>query len=199
MSSAVREDSGKKYDITLGEKSIDNILTAIEGRKEVKLSNFIFSLGINEVGVVTARRLANKYSSISNLLNAEYNDIISIKDIGPVAALNIYNFFHNQRNVDIISSIIGNGLIFKTEKKDKVNLFNDEIYVITGKMGVISRKNLENYIIENGGIISNSISKKTFSLVVGKDPGSKLDKANKLGINIINIEDFLEKFYLWVI
>ena len=196
MSSAVREDSGKKYDITLGDKSIDNILTAIESRKEVKLSNFIFSLGINEVGVVTARSLANKYSSISNLSNAEYNDIILIKDIGPVAALNIYNFFQNQRNIDIINSIIGSGLIFKTEKKDKVNLFNDEIYVVTGKMGVISRKNLENYIIENGGIVSNSISKKTFSLVVGKDPGSKLDKANKLGINIISIEDFLEKFYL---
>ena len=196
MNSAVREDSGKKYDITLGEKSIDNILSAIESRKEVKLSNFIFSLGINEVGVVTARSLANKYSSIANLSNAKYNDIILIKDIGPVAALNIYNFFQNQRNLDIISSIVGSGLIFKADKKDKVNLFNEEIYVITGKLGAISRQNLEDYIIENGGIVSNSISKKTFSLVVGKDPGSKLDKANKLGINIISIEDFLEKFYL---
>ena len=196
INSAVREDSGKQYDITLGDKSIDNILTAIESRKEVKLSNFIFSLGINEVGVVTARSLANKYSSILNLSNAEYNDIILIKDIGPVAALNIYNFFQNQRNVDIISSIIGSGLIFKTNTQDKVNLFNDEIYVITGKVGIISRQNLENSIIENGGIVSNSISKKTFALIVGKDPGSKLDKANKLGIKIINIEDFLKKFYL---
>jgi len=196
INSAVREDSGKQYDITLGDKSIDNILTAIESRKEVKLSNFIFSLGINEVGVVTARSLANKYSSILNLSNAEYNDIILIKDIGPVAALNIYNFFQNQRNVDIISSIIGSGLIFKTNTQDKVNLFNDEIYVITGKVGAISRQNLENSIIENGGIVSNSISKKTFALIVGKDPGSKLDKANKLGIKIINIEDFLKKFYL---
>jgi len=196
INSAVREDSGKQYDITLGDKSIDNILTAIESSKEVKLSNFIFSLGINEVGVVTARSLANTYSSILNLSNAEYNDIILIKDIGPVAALNIYNFFQNQRNVDIISSIIGSGLIFKTDTQEKVNLFNDEIYVITGKVGIISRQNLENYIIENGGIVSNSISKKTFALVVGKDPGSKLDKANKLGIKIINIEDFLKKFYL---
>jgi len=196
INSAVREDSGKQYDITLGDKSIDNILTAIESSKEVKLSNFIFSLGINEVGVVTARSLANTYSSILNLSNAEYHDIILIKDIGPVAALNIYNFFQNQRNVDIISSIIGSGLIFKTDTQEKVNLFNDEIYVITGKVGIISRQNLENYIIENGGIVSNSISKKTFALVVGKDPGSKLDKANKLGIKIINIEDFLKKFYL---
>ena len=196
INSAVREDSGKQYDITLGDKSIDNILTAIESSKEVKLNNFIFSLGINEVGVVTARSLANTYSSILNLSNAEYHDIILIKDIGPVAALNIYNFFQNQRNVDIISSIIGSGLIFKTDTQEKVNLFNDEIYVITGKVEIISRQNLENYIIENGGIVSNSISKKTFALVVGKDPGSKLDKANKLGIKIINIEDFLKKFYL---
>ena len=196
MNSAVREDSGKKYDITLGEKSIDNILSAIESRKEVKLSNFIFSLGINEVGVVTARSLANKYSSIANLSNAKYNDIILIKDIGPVAALNIYNFFQNQRNLDIISSIVGSGLIFKADKKDKVNLFNEEIYVITGKLGDISRQNLEDYIIENGGIVSNSISKKTFSLIAGRDPGSKLDKARKLGIKIINSEDFFKKFYL---
>ena len=196
MNSAVREDSGKKYDITLGEKSIDNILSAIESRKEVKLSNFIFSLGINEVGVVTARSLANKYSSIANLSNAKYNDIILIKDIGPVAALNIYNFFQNQRNLDIISSIVGSGLIFKADKKDQVNLFNEEIYVITGKLGAISRQNLEDYIIENGGIVSNSISKKTFSLIAGRDPGSKLDKAKKLGIKIINSEDFFKKFYL---
>ena len=196
MNSAVREDSGKKYDITLGEKSIDNILTAIENRKEVKLSNFIFSLGINEVGAVTARSLANKYSSILNLSNAKYNDIILIKDIGPVAALNIYNFFQNQRNIDIISSIIDSGLVFKADKKDKVGLFNNNIYVITGKLGTISRQNLENYIVENGGIVSNSISKKTFSLIVGKDPGSKLDKAKKLGITVINFEDFFKKFYL---
>ena len=196
INSAVREDSGKQYDITLGDKSIDNILTAIESRKEVKLSNFIFSLGINEVGVVTARSLANKYSSILNLSNAEYNDIILIKDIGPVAALNIYNFFQNQRNLDIISSIIGSGLVFKADKRDKVNLFNEEIYVITGKLETISRQNLENFILENGGIVSNSISKKIFALIVGRDPGSKLDKAKKLGIKIINFEDFFKKFYL---
>ena len=196
MNSAVREDSGKKYDITLGEKSIDNILTAIESRKEVKLSNFIFSLGIGEVGVVTARSLANRYSSILNLSNAKYDDIILIKDIGPVAALNIYNFFQSQRNLDIISSIIGSGLVFKADKRDKVNLFNEEIYVITGKLETISRQNLENFILENGGIVSNSISKKIFALIVGRDPGSKLDKAKKLGIKIINFEDFFKKFYL---
>ena len=196
INSAVRENSGKKYDITLGEKSIDNILAAIDSRKEVKLSNFIFSLGINEVGIVTARSLANKYSSILNLSNAKYNDIILIKDIGPVAALNIYNFFQNQRNIDIIGSIIDSGLIFESDKKDKVNLFNEEIYVITGKLETISRQNLENFIVENGGIVSNSISKKTFSLIAGRDPGSKLDKAKKLGIKIINSEDFFKKFYL---
>jgi len=196
INSATREDSGKKYDITLGEKSIDNILSAIESRKEVKLSNFIFSLGINEVGVVTARSLAKKYNSILDLSDAKYNDIILIKDIGPVAGLNIYNFFQNQGNLDIINSIVDSGLSFTADGKNKINLFNNEIYVITGKLKTISRKNLENYIIENGGIMSNSISKKTTSLIVGDDPGSKLDKANKLGVKIINSADFLKKFYL---
>tara|TARA_B100000767_G_scaffold273093_1_gene302336 strand:- start:1627 stop:3678 length:2052 start_codon:yes stop_codon:yes gene_type:complete len=192
MSKAIREDSGKEYEITLGDKSINNILESINNSMEVKLSSFIYSLGINEVGEVTARILAEKYKSISNLEKAEYNDIIELKDIGPVAAINIYNFFNEKSNIDIIHSILRSGLTFKARGSQTSNLLSNEVYVITGKLKNISRNKLEEIIIENGGIVSNSITKKTFALVAGIDPGSKLEKANKLGIKIISDDEFFK-------
>ena len=192
MSTATREDSGKKYEITLGEKSICNILKSIDDRMEVKLSSFIFSLGIGEVGEVTARILAEKYQSIKNLEKASYSDIMELKDLGPVAALNIYNFFKKKSNLDIISNILESGLLLKSTDSNTSNLLNKQIYVITGKLKNISRKKLEDLIIVNGGIVSNSVTKKTFSLIVGFDPGSKLDKAKKLDIKIMKYEELLE-------
>ena len=190
INTAVREDSGKEYDITLGDKSIKNILKSISGRMEIKLSNFIYSLGINEVGEVTARSLAKKYQSIEDLSKANYNDIIELRDIGPVAALNIYNYFHNKENLKNINNMLNSGLQLINNKKGEGNLFSNETYVITGKLNNMSRRNLEEYIIENGGNISNSVSKKTSALIVGLDPGSKLEKAKKLGVKIINDKDF---------
>ena len=192
MSEAIREDSGKKYEITLGDKSINNILESIKSSMEVKLSSFIFALGINEVGEVTARILAEKYKSISNLEKAEYDDILKIKDIGPIAAINIYNFFKDKNNLNMLNSILRSGLIFKTKSKKTSNLLNNETYVITGKLKNIQRKKLEELIIQNGGIVSNTITKKTFALIVGLEPGSKLDKANKKGIRVINEEEIFK-------
>ena len=191
MNKAKRSDSGKEYDITLGDKSIDNIVSSIKDRMEVKLSNFIYSLGINEVGEVTARNLANKYQSINNLINAKYDDIILLKDIGPVAALNIYNFFQSKRNIGIINKITKAGLNLILDKSNN-NLFSGQTYVITGKLKNFSRQELEERIINNGGYVSSSVSKKTYALIVGSDPGSKLDKAKKLEVKIMTEEKFIK-------
>ena len=196
VNKAVREDSGKEYEITLGEKSINNIIESINEKMEVKLSNFIFSLGISEVGEVTARSLANKYRSIDNLSKADYNDIILLKDIGPVAAQNIYNFFKEKDNLNIINSILKSGIKFINIKNNKSVLFNNETYVITGKLKNMSRQKLEEHIIDNGGNVSSSVTKKTSALIVGEDPGLKLDKANKLGVKIISYEEFFKKLKL---
>ena len=190
INTAVREDSGKKYEITLKEKSIKNILKSIEDKMEVKLSNFIYSLGISEVGEVTAKILANKYHSIDKLSKAKYDDIIKLKDIGPVAALNIYNFFNEKSNLDIINKIMNSGLKIINNNKARTNILNNGVYVITGKLKNLSRQKLSDHILENGGNLSNTVSKKTTALIVGLDPGSKLDKANKLGIKIISDEEF---------
>jgi len=192
MNTAVREDSGKEYEITLGDKSIKNILDSINNKMEVKLSNFIFSLGIGEVGEVTANSLADKYKSIDNLSKADYNDILELKDIGPVAALNIFNFFNDRNNIKIINNILGNGLKFVKNRNKKTNILNNQTYVITGKLNNISRQKLGEHIISNGGNISNTVSKKIFALIVGSDPGSKLEKADKLGVKVIEAEDFFK-------
>ena len=157
---------------------------------EVKLSNFIYSLGISEVGEVTAKILANKYHSIDKLSKAKYDDIIKLKDIGPVAALNIYNFFNEKSNIDIINKIMNSGLKIINNNKARTNILNNGVYVITGKLKNLSRQKLSDHILENGGNLSNTVSKKTTALIVGLDPGSKLDKANKLGIKIISDEEF---------
>ena len=196
MNKATREDSGKEYEITLGDKSVKNILDSIERSMNVKLSNFLFSLGISEVGEVTARNLANKYKTIDNLINAKYEDIIELRDIGPIAAENIYNFFQDKNNIKLIRRIIDSGLKFKTNKKVISSNILDEIYVITGKLKTKSRDELKNLIIDNGGTVSNSVTKKTYALIVGDNPGSKLDKANKLGIKVISEEKFYEKINL---
>ena len=196
MNKAIREDSGKEYEITLGDKSVKNILDSIERSMNVKLSNFLFSLGISEVGEVTARNLANKYKTIDNLINAKYEDIIELRDIGPIAAENIYNFFQDKNNIKLIRRIIDSGLKFKTNKKVTSSSILDEIYVITGKLKTKSREELKNLIIDNGGTVSNSVTKKTYALIVGDNPGSKLDKANKLGIKVISEEKFYEKINL---
>tara|TARA_Y100001936_G_scaffold51539_1_gene50050 strand:- start:490 stop:1452 length:963 start_codon:yes stop_codon:yes gene_type:complete len=196
MNKATREDSGKEYEITLGDKSVKNILDSIERSMNVKLSNFLFSLGISEVGEVTARNLANKYKTIDNLINAKYEDIIELRDIGPIAAENIYNFFQDKNNIKLIRRIIDSGLKFKTNKKVISSNILDEIYVITGKLKTKSRDELKNLIIDNGGTVSNSVTKKTYALIVGDNPGSKLDKANKLGVKVISEEKFYEKINL---
>jgi len=192
MNTATREDSGKEYEITLGEKSIKNILDSINSRMEVKLSNFIFSLGIGEVGEVTANNLAKKYQSIDQLSKADYNNILELKDIGPVAASNIYNFFNDKSNMNIINNIISKGLKFSESISQQSNIFNNQTYVITGKLNKMSRQKLGEYIINNGGNVSNTVSKKIHALIVGSDPGSKLEKADKLGVRIIEANDFFK-------
>ncbi len=193
LNKAVREDSGKEYDITLGDKSIKNILQSIKSRMNVNFSNFIFSLGIPEVGEVTARSLAERYITIDKLIQANYEDIIQLRDIGPIAARNISSYFKNKKNLKVINNIISSGLQFNKNKKNISNTLLNETYVITGKLKNMSREKLKDYILNNGGHVSNSVTKKIDALIVGENPGSKLQKAKDLGIMVINEEKFYEK------
>ena len=130
--------------------------------------------------------------TIDKLIQANYEDIIQLRDIGPIAARNISSYFKDKRNIKIINNIIRSGLQFNEIKKNTSNTLFNETFVITGKLKNMSRAKLKDYILNNGGYVSNSVTKKTDALIVGENPGSKLQKAKDLGIMVINEEKFYE-------
>lgn len=187
----------KKEDLILlegfGKKSIDNLLSSIEDSKHNSLERLIFGLGINGVGEKTAKILAKRYKNINNLINASIEDLENIYDIGNIMAINIYEFFHNDEHLTLINNLIKLGVNMEYLGKDSIE--HEEIsnkkFVITGTLSMprdIIKEKLELY---NGSVI-DSVSKKTDIVIVGDNPGSKYDKALKLGITIWNEEKLKE-------
>lgn len=180
-----------------GERKAINLLEAIENSKRVKLEAFIFSLGIRHVGKGTVERLLRHYSSLSEIQNASISDLILIEDIGEAVAQSIFDFFREEKNVELISELLNVGVSpFFEKPQTSSNSFEGMTFVITGSMpSGKSRKDIEKFIKENGGKTSGSISKNTTYLVAGEDAGSKLEKAQKFQVSenrkIIITEDEL--------
>lgn len=168
------------------EKRTNNLLNSIENSKNVVLENFIYALGINNVGIKTARDLANYYKSFSNFRNAKIDELINISDIGPITAKEIDIYFKDRHIVRSIDRLLKNGIKPFYEDNSKENLlFKDKVIVITGSLSR-SRKELEEELINMGAKVTTSVSKKTDYLIVGETPGSKYDKARELGTEIID-------------
>ena len=186
------EDIAKLYNFK--EKKAKNIINSLEKSKEIDFYRFLFALGISEVGTKTAKDLAKKFENLSNLINANKEDILEVNDIGEVIADNIINFFKDQYNLDEIDRLFEVGVkikeVEKTTKND--NVFN-KTFVLTGTLS-LPRQQVEEMIERNGGKTSSSVSKKTDYCLVGQNPGSKYDKAKELGVKIINEEEF-KKFF----
>ncbi len=181
----------------MGEKSAANILEALKKSKERKFWNLLYGLGIRHVGSGVARLLADRFGSLDAVSEADRETLESIKDIGPVVAESIINFFSNPENKDIINRLRENGLPFESGKKATVPIktfFEGKTFVLTGALETIARDKASEYILEHGGEVSSSVSKKTDYVIVGADPGSKYDKAVSLGIKILNEEEFLSHF-----
>jgi len=173
------------------EKSSKNLIEAIQKSKKISLSRFIYSLGIRHVGEETATSLANYFGNINKLKNAKKEDLEKIPDVGGIVAESIYKFFQNKRNEKLIDDLLKTGIkILGPEKVGKK--LAGKIFVITGILKTISRAEAERKIRLLGGHPTNSVSKNTNYLVVGKEPGSKLEKAKKLGVKIIEEKEFLE-------
>ena len=186
----------KKEDIVplekLGEKSADNLLSAIEKSKERDLSNLIYALGIRQVGSGAAKSLAAHFKTLDNLLSAEASELSEVDDIGPVTAESIRDYFSEEHNKENIKNLVSSGL--NTEYSDQgVNeSLSGLTFVITGTLSGYSRSAAADEIEKRGGKVSGSVSKKTSFVLAGAEPGSKLDKANALGIRVINEEEFNE-------
>lgn len=179
-----------------GNKSIDNLLEAIENSKENSLERLLFGLGIPNVGEKTSKILAARYETLDNLMNATFEELNQIPDIGEIIAKSIIDFFQNEKNRDIIEELKELKVSMEyTGSKVVINEnFNGKTFVITGTLTKYTRDEVEEKIENLGGKTSSSVSKKTSAVIVGENPGSKYTKAMELGIPIWNEEDLESRF-----
>lgn len=179
-----------------GNKSIDNLLEAIENSKENSLERLLFGLGIPNVGEKTSKILAARYETLDNLMNATFEELNQIPDIGEIIAKSIIDFFQNEKNRDIIEELkeLKVGMEYTGPKVVINENFNDKTFVITGTLTKYTRDEVEEKIENLGGKTSSSVSKKTSAVIVGENPGSKYTKAMELGIPIWNEEDLESRF-----
>lgn len=174
----------------MGEKSAQNVIDALNSRKKVSLSRFIYALGIFHVGEQTAQDLADYFGSLAKLEKASYEDLGGLFGIGEIVAKSVHDYFHNQKNLRFLEKLERVGIKIKESKKGKQ--LAGKSFVITGSLEKFSREVAEEEIRKRGGKASSSISANTTYLVAGGNPGSKYDKAKKLGVKIIGEKGFLK-------
>ena len=177
-----------------GEKSITNLIESIENSKKNSLEKLIFGLGIPHVGSKTAKILASHFHTMDNLINTKYEDLNSINDIGDIIAKSIVEFFQDEKNISIIDKLksFGVNMDYLGQKVIHDENFSGKTFVITGTMENYKRDELKEIVENKGGKTSGSVSKKTDVVLVGKDPGSKYDKAVELGITIWDEEELIK-------
>jgi DNA ligase (NAD+) len=185
-----REDLIKKE--RFGEKSVENLINAINNAKSNNLDKLLFGLGIRHVGAKTARILAQNHGNIFDFFNMEKEDLESIKDIGKTTAKSVYDYFHDEKNQIMIENLneLGVNLNYKDSRTSKETAFTGKSFVITGTLDEYSRNEAKAIIEQYGGNVSSAVSKNTDYVIVGQAPGSKYDKAQSLGIDILNEDDF---------
>ena len=178
-----------------GDKSINNLLEAIEQSKNNSLERLLFGLGIPHVGEKTAKILSSKYKNIDNLINASYDELVDIQDIGKIIAKSIKDYFEDTHNISIIEELkeLGINMTYLGEEIVSNDNFVGGTFVITGTLENYTRDEIEELIENNGGKTSSSVSSKTTAVIVGTNPGSKYDKAKSLNIPIWSEEEFTEK------
>ncbi|MFN4226814.1 MAG: NAD-dependent DNA ligase LigA [Candidatus Ratteibacteria bacterium] len=175
----------------MGDKSVRNLLEAIEKSKTRPFANLIYALGIRYIGVHASEILADEFNSIDEIKNATIERLSSIPEIGPTMAESIVEFFSNEENLKVIEKLRKAGVKMEKEKKEeRKDVLSGLTFVITGTLENYSRDQIQDYIKKLGGKVTNSVSKKTDYLICGREPGSKLQKAQQLGIKIISEEEF---------
>ncbi len=175
----------------MGKKSTENLMRAIEKSKTRPLARLIFALGIRHVGIHAAGILAERFKSIDKLKEATFEELASIEGIGPIMAKSIVNFFREKKNLEVLEKLRRAGVKMEEEEK-KEGVLAGKTFVFTGALSKYSRHEAQEKVIALGGKVSSSVSRNTDYVVVGENPGSKYEKAKKLGIKIINEEEFLK-------
>lgn len=174
------------------EKSAQNLIESIKLSTKITLNRFVYGLGIRFVGAVTANDIANHFGSLDAIKNASQEDLEAIEGVGPVAAKSVYEWFNSLKNLKLLDKLEEYGVqVQKTEHKIKNTKLEGQTFVITGSLETMSRDEAEQKIRELGGKATSSVSAATSYLVVGENPGSKLAKAEKFGVKIIDERDLV--------
>ena len=175
----------------MGTKSAENLIAGLVACKNTTFARFLYSLGIREVGEATAATLATQFAGIDALQNASIEDLVAIDDIGPIMAEHIHAYFSNQDNRALIQRLLAAGIKWETVKVAHIETaISGKVFVITGTLSEMSREQAKQALLALGAKVTGSVSKKTDYLVAGEKAGSKLTKAEKLGIVILNNEAF---------
>ncbi len=174
------------------EKSAENIILAIQNTKNNSLDKLIFGLGIRHIGKKASKILAQNFDDIDEIANASIEELNALNDFGEIMAISVYNFFKKDETKKIIEKLRNAGVNLKGSKEEKKSdILADKTICITGSFDNYSRDEIVKMIEENSGKASTSVSKKTSYLIAGEAAGSKLNKANELGISVISIDEFL--------
>jgi DNA ligase (NAD+) len=175
----------------MGRKSAENLLEQIEASKQAELARVIFGLGIRYVGERTARVLAQHYSSMERIEKAAQEELEHTPEIGPVIAESISRFFHEPENLAVIEKLTAAGLnVASPTTHLQSNTFTGKQFVLTGKLPSLSREEAAQLIEQHGGRVTASVSKKTDFVLAGEEAGSKLEKAQVLGIRVVDEAEF---------
>lgn len=176
----------------MGEKSVDNLLNAIENSKQNSLDKVIFALGILNVGKKAGKILAEKYLNLTNLMNATLDELVNLDDVGQITAESILDYLSDENNIKFINDLIKVGMNpqYEVQEVNTDNIFAGKTVVLTGKLVELTRNEAKEYLEKYGAKVTGSVTSKTDLVVAGEKAGSKLAKAEQLGIRVINEEEF---------
>lgn len=174
-----------------GEKSVNNLLISIENSKNNSLEKVLFALGIRHVGKKTAKILAKRYKNIDNIINANIDELTNVNDIGVIIAKSVRLYFDDSINLKLIENLKNMGLNFEYKNDSSDDTLSGMTFVLTGTLEKYKREELTKILEDKGAKVTNSVTKKTTGVIVGDKPGSKYDKALKLGVKIYKEEDVL--------
>jgi len=176
----------------MGEKSAQNLLASIEKSKKTTLARFIFALGIRHVGETTGKDLAQHFQSIDALITASYEQLLEVKDVGPTVAQSIIEFMAESHNREVIEALIASGIECQVDKKQIVDAVAGKTFVLTGTLPTLSREQAKDMLEKAGAKVAGSVSAKTDYVVAGADAGGKLEKAQQLGVAVIDEAQLLQ-------